>query len=633
MRRAGMWLLVLALLASGPALACRLVTEGVATPAPSPTPFPEETATAAATAEPTAVGMVAFDSEELGLSFEYPADWFLDAGDDIPMVASDVRLLGDEDSGVGGAVVLFLVDDATRFGEGSLDDIVEGIVADLVTGGEVVDGPRGFTMAGQEAATATVETVEESGAVAVSIVTAIRHEGRAALVSAAVPRVEAEQYREALDAVTGSVRLRAPAEPDVEGSVRYGETVRGEVTGLRGSAWRFEGMAGDVVQIEVTPATDELDVTVDVRDGDGQSILPGGVVDDAFGTETIRNLALPADGDYLIIMRGFAGSTGRYTLSLAAQDGEVGSGEGELELGGSYRGRLEPNGVDSYVLPDLGVPVTLEVIPEAELDAVLEVYDSGGGLIASADVGFSGGAERVTAPAGGGTVQVRGFAGASGEYTLRVSEGEEDGIRVVVTGELQEGESGGHAFPFTAPEGARVTAEVAPAEGLDVLVEIWNDDEETLLDTIDLSFGVEDVSFIAPVAGNYSFVVRAYEAAGGAYTATLAGPVPVVFELAAGDEVAGIFDASATVEFLVALSAGETIVVTATPDSTTDAVLEVTDLDGNLLASADDYFPGGAETLTFTAPGDLAESTLFFIQVRDYNGAAGGRFTLVIEGG
>jgi hypothetical protein len=147
-RRAGLWLLVLALLASGPALACRLVTDGVATPAPSPTPFPEETATAAPTAEPTAVGMVTFDSEELGLSFEYPADWFLDAGDDIPMVASDVRLLGDEESGVGGAVVLFLVDDAARFGEGSLDDIVEGIVADLVAGGEVVDGPRQFYAGG-----------------------------------------------------------------------------------------------------------------------------------------------------------------------------------------------------------------------------------------------------------------------------------------------------------------------------------------------------------------------------------------------------------------------------------------------------------------------------------------------------
>jgi hypothetical protein len=287
------------------------------------------------------------------------------------------------------------------------------------------------------------------------------------------------------------------------------------------------------------------------------------------------------------------------------------------------------------VLPDLGGPVTLEVIPDAELDAVLEVYDAGGSLIASADAGFSGGAERATVTAAGGTVQVqvRGFAGDSGEYTLHVSEGEEDGIRVVATDELKAGESAGHSFPFTAPEGARVTAEVVPAAGLDVLVDIWNDDEETLLDTIDLSFGVENASLIAPAAGNYSFVVRAYEAAGGAYTATLAGPATVIFELAAGDEVSGIFDASATVEFLMALSAGETIVVTATPDSATDAVLEVTDLDGNLLASADDYFPGGAETVTFTAPGDLAESTLFFIRLADYNGAAGGRFTLVVEAG
>jgi hypothetical protein len=631
MRRGGLWLLLFALLAAAPALACRLAAEGVATPAASPTAFAVATATSAPAEEVPGQILASFDSEELGLSFQYPATWSLDTSDDIPMLVSDERLFEEALGSVDGAVVLFLVDDAANMGEGPLDQLVEEVVADMVTGGVTVDRPRLLTINGQEAATITVESVEDSGVVALSTVMAIRHEGRAVLISAAAPQATAGEYEQALDTVVNSVRLRPAAGPAVAGTLGYGESVRGEVAGLRGSAWRFRGAAGDVIDIEVTPVNEELDVTVDVQDSTGRSILPDGVVDEAFGTETIRRLELPAAGDYLIVLRGFAGSTGGYTLALAAQSGEAATPSGgDLVIGESYRGRLARNAVDSYQLPETGETISLEVIPDAELDVVLDVFAADGSLQASADTGFSGMRERLTVIAAGGTVQVRGFAGDSGDYTLHVEAGAEEGVRIVASNELQPGDSS-HSFPFTAPGGAVITAEVVPEDGLDIAIDIWNDDDGNLQETVDLSFGVENASFTVPADGNYTLVVRALEEQPGAYTITLAGPVEVIFELATGDEVSGVFDASAAAEFLIALDPGETVVITLSPDGATDAVLEVSDLDGNLLASADEYFPGGAETLTFSAPQGTGEGTLYFIRASDYNGNAGGRFTLVVE--
>jgi hypothetical protein len=494
MRRGGLWLLLFALLAAAPALACRLAAEGVATPAASPTAFAVATATSAPAEEVPGQTLASFDSEELGLSFQYPAAWSLDTSDDIPMLVSDERLFEEALGSVDGAVVLFLVDDAANMGEGPLDQLVEEVVADMVTGGVTVDGPRLLTINGQEAATITVESVEESGAVALSTVTAIRHEGRAVLISAAAPQATAGEYEQSLDTVVNSVRLRPAAGPAVAGTLGYGESVRGEVAGLRGSAWRFRGAAGDVIDIEVTPVNEELDVTVDVQDSTGRSILPDGVVDEAFGTETIRRLELPAAGDYLIVLRGFAGSTGGYTLALSAQRGEAATpAGGYLVIGESYRGRLARNAVDSYQLPETGETISLEVIPDAELDVVLDVFAADGSLQASADTGFSGMRERLTVIAAGGTVQVRGFAGDSGEYTLHVEAGAEEGVRIVASNELQPGDSS-HSFPFTAPAGAVVTAEVVPEDGLDIAIDIWNDDDGSLQETVDLSFGVENAS-------------------------------------------------------------------------------------------------------------------------------------------
>jgi hypothetical protein len=536
--RSRLGLLGLALLLAGPALACRLVTEGLPEPAATPTSFPTATALPAETATPAAteIALQSYDNEELGLSFSYPAGWLLDDSEDIPLVASDAAALGDEEL-TGGAYVLILVENASQVANDPLEASLESLIAELHENDEFVSGPEMTAVQGQEAATATLQRNTEEGATLHSIYTLVRRDERAALIVAEVTREEEPLYRDVLAAITGSVVLREPAGPVVAGDIVYGETVSGEVASLRGSAWRFAGAAGDVINVEVTPADEALDVTVDVVDGAGVSILPG-LVDDAFGTERIAGLALPGDGDYLIVLRGFAGSTGAYTLTLALSDGE---------------------------------PVEQEPLFQ-------------------------------------------------------------ESIRLVVQDELGAEEVSGHAFPFYAPEGAGIGAEVVPVEGLDIVVELWNDDEDTPVEIVDESFDIEQVEFVAPAEGNYSLVVRGFEGQAGGYTITLAGSGSIILELAVGDLVTGLFDEQAAIEFLIGLNPNETITLSVEPDGQTDAVLELSDLDGNPLAGADEHFAGAAESVTFTAPPEIAEGTLYAIRVSDFSSRTGGSFTLTVAG-
>ena len=536
--RRAFWLLGLALLLAGPALACRLVSEGLSLPA-TPTSFPTATAPPAATTAPAAtqIAFQDYKNEALGLSFRYPAGWLLDEAEDIPLVASDADALGD-DPLAAGAFVLFLVEDASQLGDGPLVEVLRDLIGGLYENGEVTSGPEATTVQGQEAATATIDVPQADGSRVLAILTVVRQRDRAAFMSAEIAQGDAALYRDVVDAILGSVALHEPAEPLLEGELAYGDTVSGEVTGTRGSAWRFAGTAGDVIDVEVTPADEALDVTLDVRRGDGRSILPGGVVDEAFGTEVVEGLELPEDGDYVVVLRGFAGSTGAYSLTVVQSDGE---------------------------------PATPEPVIQ-------------------------------------------------------------ESIGLVVSDVLGPDELTGHAFPFYAPAGAGINAQVVPAEGLDVVVEMWNDDDGSLLEIIDLSFDIEQVRFSAPAEGNYSLVVRGFEGQTGEYTITLGGSGSVIFELAVGDEVTGLFDEQANIAFMLGLNPNETVVITSAPDAETDLVLELSDLDGNVLAGADDYFAGGAETLTYSAPPEIEAGTLYFIRVRDFGGRTGGSFTLTIAG-
>jgi hypothetical protein len=160
---------------------------------------------------------------------------------------------------------------------------------------------------------------------------------------------------------------------------------------------------------------------------------------------------------------------------------------------------------------------------------------------------------------------------------------------------------------------------------------VWNDDTDEMEESVDASFGQEQVNFTAGGAGNYYFKVLGFEGQGGSYTITLNGAPDVDFELLPGDEVTCDMGQSSNIDYYVRLDPGETLRVSVSPDADTDIVAEILDLDENVLSSIDDGFSGEPEQLDYTAPGGGTEGALYLIRVRSFSGETGGTFSMTLE--
>ena len=101
----------------------------------------------------------------------------------------------------------------------------------------------------------------------------------------------------------------------VEGRINYNETVDGQVKSNGRSQWTFKAKDGDYIYITVTPA-DGFDAVLDILNQEGESILPLGAIDDSFGEET-ADIGIPADGQYSIVVTGYADSSGDFQLLLS----------------------------------------------------------------------------------------------------------------------------------------------------------------------------------------------------------------------------------------------------------------------------------------------------------------------------
>jgi hypothetical protein len=160
-----------------------------------------------------------------------------------------------------------------------------------------------------------------------------------------------------------------------------------------------------------------------------------------------------------------------------------------------------------------------------------------------------------------------------------------------------------------------------------VVVSVYDDDTDEILDEIDFSTGFEELVFTTPADGNYYFQVTAFEDTLGAYDITLLGSDFVLFELTYGDIVIGRFGGDSFIEYLFGAAAGDTINLTAKTDDEVDLMLGFLDLDDNVLAEADDTFTAEAEQLTYT----VEEEGLIIIRVSDFFEAGHGEFVLSID--
>ena len=621
-----------------PVLACGLLTETA--PTAAPTAPPTETLQPAATATGAApLTFVDHEEAEIGLSFRYPEAWQLEVNEDSVVVASDSELLSSQQFDHEGAGVLIIFGPLESFEGDSLEDSLTAAIeaTHFTENDRVVEGPNRTTVNGQEAVTATIEGADADGNQSLVILaTMLRRGDRAAFIAGVTLQSVIDQYRETLESITGSVVLQefeTTVVTQPTGSLRYGQSVTGEITTGGSASWTFIGVEGERIDINVRPLQEALDVTVDVHDDEGESILPSGAVDDSFGTETIRGVTLPESTQYTIIVSGFARAGGSFEVTL--DEAGAPSAAQSIAVGDTLNGSLEVDEQDDYSFRSQDQEaVTIVVNPEEELDVVLEVISQDGGVIFQEDSSY--GQEQLSfSPESGAEyiLRVRGFAGAGGDYSIVLQAGGvgSTGTTLTTADSLEAGNGDGHDFPFTVDQGEIVQAIVQPDEEFDVVVEVWNDDSDEMEQSIDASFGREEVNFTATESGNYYFKVLGFEGQGGSYTITLNGPPGAIFELAVGDQVDGDLGQSTFIDYYIRLDAGEEMVVNVQPGSDTDIVAQMLDLDANVLTEIDDGFSGEAEQLRFTAPESPSEGATYLIRIINFSGEPGGTFSLSLE--
>lgn len=628
------------------------------TPEPSPTPQPSPTPEPSPTPDPAA-GFIDYESAEGGFSLRYPDGWFTQELFGLAIFASAEELLDSPDPGEEGGVIVVVTGETADFeGDFGTTDpaaVLEQSTGDLGFGEDAtfVEGPTATTINGQDAATAVINATSDNGTPLAGLIAIIINGDRAAVVFGATPQETGEDFLPTFQTIVNTIEVMEPTvieeEPptdseavtDTEGFLLFGDQFTGTVPEGDVSTWEFIGLEGETVDIVVEPLSEELDVIVDVQDESGASILESGPIDDSFGTEEIRNLAIPAAGTYYVVVQGFAADDfGDYQISFTeAGGGTTVAAPGDLAYGDATTGSLAAeNDTASFSFNGSeGDIVFVRVDPAGELDVIVDILDAVGESILDSGRDNSFGKEvvgTVLPTSGVYDVVVTPFTEEdTGEFDLQLSG---PAGSVIYTADTLEESGETHAFPFTASTGNLVALTVAPEGDLDVVVEIYNEDTDEQLFEIDRSFATEALGWEAPETGNYYFLVSGFvpeeegEEGGadvGAYDATFFGSSAVFLELAYGDTVAGRLPAEiGIIEYLFNGTAGDTIALTLETEPEIDGVLEILDLDDNVLVSVDDTLAGEGETLTYTFESD----GLVIVRVSDFFGA-GGRFDLLVD--
>lgn len=250
------------------------------------------------------------------------------------------------------------------------------------------------------------------------------------------------------------------------GRIEFGREINSDLGDDGEHIWVFSGTAGQEISLVLTSLNDQLDVILEVRGPDGQELL---AVDEGFAgdAEVVAGLILPVTGEYQIIVRGFAGRGGAYTLVLD-EGGESTVNfydAGDLDYGQSGRDALRQDEAHAWFFDGAtGDFVTVEVAPlDSTLDLDIWLLDPDLNTVAMKDQFLAGESETIEAELqsdGQYLVLVREFFGEPGQYEIRLNAGTDDSLEIAgeiayaeaVSGTLPTGRNVGWLFQGTAGE-------------------------------------------------------------------------------------------------------------------------------------------------------------------------------------
>ncbi len=320
------------------------------------------------------------------------------------------------------------------------------------------------------------------------------------------------------------------------GRIEFDQEITTELSENSDHIWVFFGTAGQDISIILTSLDDQLDVILEVRGPDGRQIM---VLDEGFAgdSEVLTGLPISVTGDYVIVVRGFAGRGGSYSLYLD-EGGESTINfydAGDLSYGDRQREYLRNDEAHAWFFNgQTGDQVSIEVSPlESNLDLDIWLLDPELNEVTIKDEFLSGESERIEQilpNAGQYLVLVREFFGEAGPYevVLNASGVEELEIAGTLTysqtvqGTLPAGKQAG--WSFTGQTGDVINLSLTPANSEHDFVIVLIDPEGKTAVTVDsalsgLSEQLTDYSLRA--SGEWLIIVKEFFNEGSDYKLTL----------------------------------------------------------------------------------------------------------------
>jgi Bacterial pre-peptidase C-terminal domain len=224
------------------------------------------------------------------------------------------------------------------------------------------------------------------------------------------------------------------------GRIEFGQEIRSDLVENSEHHWIFNGTAGQLVTIILTPLDDQLDAILELESPNGEELIN---LDEGFAgdPEVVNGFELKVTGDYIITVYGFAGNSGSYTLSLD-QGGESTTNfydAGELAYGDTKQEFLQEDEAHAWFLDGrLGDDITIVVSPlDNNLDLDVWLLDPEAQPLAMIDDFLSGQPETIdfVLPTNGQyIILVREFFGEPGDYeiTLQLNDESETEIGGVI---------------------------------------------------------------------------------------------------------------------------------------------------------------------------------------------------------
>ncbi len=320
------------------------------------------------------------------------------------------------------------------------------------------------------------------------------------------------------------------------GRINFSEDITAELTENGEHIWLFEGTAGQDVSIVLSSLDDQLDLILEVRGPDGRelALLDEGFAGDA---EVLTALELTVTGDYVVLVRGFAGHGGAYSLYLD-EGGESTINfydAGDLFYGEMKRELLREDEAHAWFFEGVaGEEVTIEVSPlEPAMDLDVWLLDPELNEVAIKDEFLSGESEKIEQmlPVDGQyLVLVREFFGESGEYEITLNLGGGDDVEIAgtlsysqtVEGMFPAGKQAG--WLFTGVQGDIVNVHVSTRNPERDLVIVLLDPNGAPVETVDATLsGLPErlVAFRLPVDGEWTILIQEFFNEGSEYELTL----------------------------------------------------------------------------------------------------------------